>query len=104
MKQKRLLLASLLAVSPPALAQNVSDLSETDIAARTLALSEILRCVICDDRSIAESDSDFANGIREMVEERIRLGDSDEDIRKYMHDRYGDAIFMQKDSPRWSKR
>ena len=72
-----------------------TDLPEETVKARTEAISKTLRCVICQNQSIADSNSTLAEDMRNLVERRVRLGDSDEDVRAYMQARYGDFVLMK---------
>jgi cytochrome c-type biogenesis protein CcmH len=51
-----------------------------------------LRCLVCQNETIADSGVDLAADLRNQVREMIRSGRSDEDIYKYMTDRYGDFV------------
>lgn len=51
-----------------------------------------LRCLVCQNETIADSGVDLAADLRNQVREMIRAGRSDEDIYKYMTDRYGDFV------------
>ena len=73
------------------LTQSTSQLDET----RARALGESLRCVVCQNQSIEESDSQLAGDMRKLVRQRIASGDSDGEIRAYMRVRYGDYILMR---------
>ena len=72
-------------------AQTSSELDDT----RARALGKNLRCVVCQNQSIEESDSELAGDMRKLVRARIEAGDSDSEIRTYMRTRYGDYILMQ---------
>lgn len=62
---------------------------------RYLDLIEELRCLVCQNQSIAESDADLAADLRERVFEMIEQGESDEDILAYMTARYGAFVRYQ---------
>lgn len=51
-----------------------------------------LRCMVCQNQSIAESNADLAKDLRVQVEEMIKAGRTDEEILAYMTERYGDFI------------
>jgi cytochrome c-type biogenesis protein CcmH len=51
-----------------------------------------LRCLVCQNETIADSGVDLAADLRNQVREMIKSGRSDEDIYKYMTDRYGDFV------------
>jgi cytochrome c-type biogenesis protein CcmH len=94
---KRLfLLASLLAA--PALAA-VSDPAEMlrDPAQeeRARGIGRELRCMVCQNQSIEDSDADLAKDLRRIVREQVTAGRSDSDIIGYLHDRYGDFVLLR---------
>lgn len=60
--------------------------------ARYHALIVQLRCVICQNRSIADSDAPLAADMRHMVAEQIKAGRSDDQIKDYLVDRYGSFV------------
>lgn len=68
---------------------------------RYLALVHELRCVVCQNQTIADSNADLAADLRHQVRDRIARGESDEDIKRYLTDRYGDFILYD---PPWSAR
>lgn len=64
------------------------------IAARTEAVSKTLRCVVCQNQSIFDSQAPLALDMKRLVEKRIVAGDSDEEVRAYLSFRYGDYVLM----------
>ena len=69
-------------------------LSEAD-EARVEALAETIRCIVCKNQSIAESDAGLAKDLVRLVEERVAAGDSDEEVQSYLVDRYGEFILLK---------
>lgn len=63
-------------------------------AERAEALSETLRCVVCQNQSIADSDAGLAVDMRRLVEQRVAAGDSDTEVRAYLVDRYGEYVLL----------
>ncbi|HVJ04025.1 MAG TPA: cytochrome c-type biogenesis protein [Sphingomonas sp.] len=96
---RRLLVLSLL-LAAPAFAQSKlppADLAYTQLAdpaqeARAKALMETLRCLVCQGQSIADSDAEMAGDMRALVRERIQAGESPDQIRKWLVQRYGDYV------------
>ena len=64
-------------------------------AARAVKLAEQLRCLVCQNQSIAESNAELANDLRGQIREQIAAGRSDDEIRTYMVQRYGDFVLYQ---------
>lgn len=60
--------------------------------AQASALMETLRCVVCQGQSIADSDAELAGDMRSMVRSRIRAGETPEQIRAWMVERYGEEV------------
>ncbi|MEO1041345.1 MAG: cytochrome c-type biogenesis protein [Pseudomonadota bacterium] len=61
---------------------------------RAQRLDGQLRCVVCQNQSIADSDAELANVMRALVRERMALGDSDEEVLAYVTDRYGEYVLL----------
>ena len=59
---------------------------------RVKTLSEELRCLVCQNQSLADSNADLAIDLRNQVRELMQAGKSDEEIREFMVDRYGDFV------------
>jgi len=73
---------------------DVEALNDPAIEARARALSKGLRCLVCQNQSIDESDADLAHDLRALVRERLRAGDSDDQVRAFLVARYGDWILL----------
>lgn len=71
---------------------------ETLIAARTEVISKTLRCVVCQNQSIFDSNAPLAQDMRRLVRKRVVAGDGDGAVRAYLQHRYGDYVLM---SPPW---
>ena len=64
-------------------------------AARAVKLAEKLRCLVCQNQTIADSNAELANDLRTQIREQIAAGKSDEQILEYMTNRYGDFVLYQ---------
>lgn len=62
---------------------------------RVLALSEQLRCLVCQNQTIADSHADLAIDLRNQVREKLAQGMSDQDVIDYMVQRYGDFVLFR---------
>src|SRR4051812_25568988 len=95
----RALLAALLlslAAAGPALAVLPGEmLSDPVLEARARALSEQLRCMVCQNQSIDDSDADLAHDLRVLVRDRIKAGDDDEHVIAYIVSRYGEFVLLK---------
>ena len=63
--------------------------------ARAKALMEELRCLVCQGQSIADSDAELAGDMRSLVRERIKVGESPDQIRAWLVQRYGSWVSYQ---------
>ncbi len=63
--------------------------------ARFQALSRELRCTVCQNQSLADSDAPLAQDLRRQVYEMIRDGRADMEIRQFMVDRYGEFVLYR---------
>jgi cytochrome c-type biogenesis protein CcmH len=70
-------------------------LKDPALEARARALTQTLRCMVCQNESIDESNAPLARDLRVLVRERIAAGDSDVAVRDYLVARYGEFILLQ---------
>jgi cytochrome c-type biogenesis protein CcmH len=90
---KRLLFLALLVFAATATAQVARPLAEDEAVERRLnAIAEELRCLVCQNESLAGSRADLALDLRRQIREQIKAGRSDDEILAYMTDRYGDFV------------
>ncbi len=61
---------------------------------RARAISKNLRCMVCQNQSIDDSDAELAGDLRAVVRDRIQAGDTDEEVYDYVVARYGDFVLM----------
>jgi cytochrome c-type biogenesis protein CcmH len=69
-------------------------LADPGLEARARHLSQGLRCLVCQNQSIDDSNADLAHDLRVLVRERLTAGDSDEQVIQYLRARYGDYILL----------
>ena len=62
---------------------------------RLISISEEMRCLVCQNESLAGSRSDLANDLRREIRTLIKEGKSDEQIRSFMVERYGDFVLYR---------
>jgi len=88
---------ALLALVPAfALAQGPQPLPEDPVAnKRAVHLAEQLRCLVCQNQSIAESNAELAVDLRRQIREQIAQGKTDAEIADYMVQRYGDFVLYR---------
>jgi cytochrome c-type biogenesis protein CcmH len=93
---RALLLALLMALASfPALAVNPDEvLTDPALEARARSISANLRCLVCQNQSIDDSDADLARELRLIVRERLVAGDTDAAATQYIVDRYGEFVLL----------
>ena len=90
-----LLGAMCLAIGPGLAIGVDAPLADPALEARARAIHKTLRCLVCQNQSIEDSNADLARDLREIVRERIVAGDSDAEATQYVVDRYGDWVLLQ---------
>ena len=100
---RRFLLALVLMLAAaPAFAVNPDEmLADPILEARARALSAELRCMVCQNQSIDDSNADLAKDLRLLVRKRITDGDTDKQVLSYIVSRYGEFVLLK---PRFSVR
>jgi cytochrome c-type biogenesis protein CcmH len=69
--------------------------ADPDLEARMLRIASELRCLVCQNQTIADSHAALAVDLREQVRELLRAGKSDADVVAYMTARYGDFVLYR---------
>jgi len=91
-----LALALLSSFTGNAVAKEAAPLAEDPaIEARMLEMAQELRCLVCQNQTVAASDSDFSNDIRREMRAMMKKGMSNEQIRDFLVQRYGDFILFK---------
>ena len=89
-------LCLMIAVSGPALAVQPDEvLSDSRLEARARALSQELRCLVCQNQSIDDSDALLARDLRILLRERLKSGDSDKQVLDFLVARYGEFVLLR---------
>ena len=90
------IIAALGAWTVPAFAVHPDEiLSDAGLEHRARALSGGLRCLVCQNQSIDDSDAPLAHDLRVLVRERLKSGDSDAAVMDYVVKRYGDFVLLK---------
>ncbi|OWV88094.1 cytochrome C [Rhizobium sp. R635] len=96
MMQRLLLILALLLTAAPAFAVNPDEvLADPALEARARTLSAELRCMVCQNQSIDDSNAELAKDLRLLVRQRISDGDSDEAVLNYIVSRYGEFVLLK---------
>jgi cytochrome c-type biogenesis protein CcmH len=70
-------------------------LADPALEARARALSQELRCLVCRNENIDDSDADLARDLRLLLRERLTAGDTDAQAREFIVDRYGEFVLLK---------
>jgi len=70
-------------------------LSDAGLETRARAISADIRCLVCQNQSIDDSDAPLARDLRILVRERLVAGDSDSEVVDFLVDRYGEFVLLQ---------
>lgn len=94
-----LALSALTIIAPPtspawAVPHPAEKLTDAKLESRAVALTHNLRCVVCQNETIAESSADMARDMRLLVRREILAGKTDDEIIAFLRARYGDFILM----------
>lgn len=97
MRRAALVFAALLALAPlPAVAVQPDEImTDPVLEARARDLSSQLRCMVCQNQSIDDSDAQLARDIRVLVREHLKAGESNAQIRDFLVQRYGAFILLK---------
>jgi cytochrome c-type biogenesis protein CcmH len=88
--------ATLVLLAAPALAVQPDEvMKDPALEARARALSAELRCLVCQNESIDDSEAELARDIRLLIRQRIADGESNDQVRAYLVSRYGDFILLK---------
>jgi cytochrome c-type biogenesis protein CcmH len=96
LKALPLLFLALIAFASPAMAVQPDEvLAEPALEARARDLGQILRCVVCQNQSIDDSNAPLARDLRILLRERLQAGDTDDEAMDYIVARYGHFVLLK---------
>ncbi len=81
--------APVLAIEPQ------EQLADPALEARARTISQELRCLVCQNESIDDSNADLARDLRRIVRERLTAGDTDDQVMGFVTARYGDYVLLR---------
>ena len=70
-------------------------LKDPQLEHRAREISHDLRCLVCQNQSIDDSDADLARDLRHLVRQRVTAGDTDQQVKQFLVDRYGDYVLLR---------
>ncbi len=89
-------LFGMLSTASPALAVDPKEvLQDPGLEQRAREISKHLRCLVCQNQSIDDSDADLARDLRVLVRERLTKGDTNKQVTDYVVSRYGDFVLLK---------
>ena len=84
----------LIIISHLALA-NENDFKTNSIINKTREIAQNIRCLVCQNQSIDESNSELAKDLKKLIKEKLEAGLNENDVYKFLSDRYGDYILLK---------
>jgi len=92
MKHIVLIVLLALSVGGPLVAKEAQPNEDPKIEQRMKALTEQLRCLVCQNETLADSRADLAEDLRQQIREQMRAGKTDQEILAFLTQRYGDFV------------
>src|SRR6267142_1622468 len=95
MKYIVLIILALLCFGSPIVAKEAQPNEDPKIEQRMRALTEQLRCLVCQNETMADSRADLAEDLRRQIREQMKAGKSDQEILAFLTQRYGDFVLYK---------
>jgi len=95
MRVLALLLFLVVSLAPPVRAKDAQPNEDPQIEQRMKVLTEQLRCLVCQNETLADSRADLAEDLRKQIREQMKAGKSDKEIIDYLTARYGDFVLYK---------
>jgi cytochrome c-type biogenesis protein CcmH len=95
MKRVSILVLILISLLAPALAKEAKPVEDPQIEQRMQALTQQLRCLVCQNETLADSHADLAEDLRKEIREQMKAGKSDQEIIAFLTQRYGDFVLYK---------
>ena len=90
-----LLCCLVLTMSQNTLLAETSNSGENFIINKTREISQNIKCLVCQNQSIDESNSEIAKDLKVLIKNKLKDGVSDDEIYNFLRDRYGDSILLK---------
>ena len=84
-----------LTMSQNILLAETSNSGEIFIINKTREISQNIKCLVCQNQSIDESNSEIAKDLKVLIKNKLKDGVSDDEIYNFLRDRYGDSILLK---------
>ena len=95
MRGVSILILLLISLAGPALAKEAKPVEDPQIEQRMQALTQQLRCLVCQNETLADSRADLAEDLRREIREQMKAGKSDQEIIAFLTQRYGDFVLYK---------
>src|SRR6266516_7865171 len=95
MKHLALALLAIACFAVLLIAKDAKPVEDPQIEQRMKALTEQLRCLVCQNETLADSHADLAEDLRKQIREQMKAGKSDQEILAYLTQRYGDFVLYK---------
>src|SRR6266852_1182474 len=95
MKRVSMLILVLMSMAAIALAKEAKPVEDPQIEQRMQALTQQLRCLVCQNETLADSQADLAEDLRRQIREQMKAGKSDQEIIAFLTQRYGDFVLYK---------
>src|SRR6266581_5213525 len=95
MRRVSILILVLISLLAPALAKEAKPVEDPQIEQRMQALTQQLRCLVCQNETLADSHADLAEDLRKEIREQMKAGKSDQEIIAFLTQRYGDFVLYK---------
>ena len=84
-----------LTMSKNTLLAETSNSGENFIINKTREISQNIKCLVCQNQSIDESNSEIAKDLKVLIQNKLKNGVTDDEIYNFLRDRYGDSILLK---------
>ena len=74
---------------------NENDFKTNSIINKTREIAQNIRCLVCQNQSIDESNSELAKDLKKLIKEKLEAGLDENDVYQFLSDRYGDYILLK---------
>jgi cytochrome c-type biogenesis protein CcmH len=95
MRRVSILILMVISLAAPALVKEAKPVEDPQIEQRMQALTQQLRCLVCQNETLADSRADLAEDLRREIREQMKAGKSDQEIIAFLTQRYGDFVLYK---------
>ena len=95
MKRVSMLILVLMSMAAVALAKEAKPVEDPQTEQRMQALTQQLRCLVCQSETLADSQADWAADVRQIIREQMKAGRSDQEIIAFLTQRFGDYVLYK---------